>query len=324
MTTTSISNEQEFHLGLAERLIKNAWETKRLASSYLFWGPSGSGRFVFAKILAKTVNCELGSFPPCSSCLSCRKTENNNHPDVHYIEKENSNFIRIEQIQQMQREVFLHPFEGRYKVFIIQNTEDFTSEAANSLLKILEEPPRDSLFILIASDLRRIFSTIISRCHKIHFYSKPPRYAEDVLIRDYHCDRQLSHYLAFAFEGKLTEALKFKDSDILKERDHIIKNFIVNPNSFFDKFDSKDKDSLDWILRVLISCVRDIYLLKAGIGKEELINQDIREQMAALSEKYSFSDLDNILMQLCNYFDSIRQNINPRLLIDNLKLLWIK
>ncbi len=309
---------------VAERLIKNAWENKRLASSYLFFGPAGTGRLFMARSLAKTVNCQARSFPPCLVCPSCRKIENNNHPDVHYLQKENSSFIRIEQIHQMQREINLSPFEGGHKVFVILNAEDLTPEAENCLLKILEEPPADSLIILIASDLAHIFPTIISRCQKIRFNPTDPREAEIILNRDYNLDKPLSHFLAFVFEGRLGEALKFKDRNILNEKNRIIRQFITSPDSLFNKFNLRDKEQLNFILKILISCVRDIYLLKSGADESELINQDIRDQFLALTERFRFTDLDRMLAQLCNNLENVRQNINPRLVIDNLRLLWRK
>lgn len=315
---------QGFTQELAQRLIKNAWENGKLASSYLFFGAAGTGKLFLARSLAKTVNCEKGSFPPCSVCPSCQKIENNNHPDVHYFEKQNSNFIKIEQIHQMQREINLSAFEAKYKVFIILNAEDLTGEAANCLLKILEEPPPDSLIILIASDLGRIFPTIISRCQKIRFNPGDRREAETILNRDYRLDKGLSHYLAFCFEGNWVEALRFKERNILKERNEIIRHFIISPNLLFNKFDFKDKEQLKLILRILISCVRDIYLLKIGADREELINEDIKDQLSALREKFSFADLERMLAQLCLSREFIRQNINPRLLLDNLRLLWKK
>jgi DNA polymerase-3 subunit delta' len=317
-----MSYNQESSQELAERLIKNAWENKRLASAYLFFGPPGTGRFFLARSLAKTVNCQADSFPPCSICSSCIKIESNIHPDVHIVQKENSAFIKIEQIHQMQREINLSPFEGRCKVFIILDAQDLTPEAENCLLKILEEPPADSLIILIASDLARIFPTIISRCQKVRFNPKDPRETEIILNRDYHLDKALSHFLAFCFEGRLGEALRFKDRNILSEKNQIISHFITSPNLLFNKFDSRDKEKLDWILKILISCVRDIYLLKIGADRVELINQDIAEQLSALTKKFSFTDLDQILVQLCDSKEFIQQNINPRLLIDNLRLLW--
>jgi DNA polymerase-3 subunit delta' len=318
------STSMYWSVGPAERLIKNAWENKKLASSYLFFGPEGTGRFSLAFSLAKTVNCLDGSFPPCSICSSCMKIEKNNHPDVHLIQKDNSSFIKIEQIHQMQREISMSAFEGKYKVFVILNAEDLTAEAANSLLKVLEEPPRNSLIILIVSDITRIFPTIVSRCQKIRFYPIDPHQAEIILNRDYHLNKSLSHFLAFIFEGRIGEALKFKDRNILNEKNQIIRQFIISPNSLFNKFEYRDRDELNWILKILISCARDIYLLKIGRETSGLINQDLKDQLWALTGKFSFAELEQMLYQLSDNIENIRQNINPRLLVDNLRLLWRK
>ncbi|MBU0549083.1 MAG: DNA polymerase III subunit delta' [Candidatus Omnitrophica bacterium] len=320
----SASNNLSRSEELAEELIKNAWENNRLASAYLFFGPAGTGRMTLARSLTKTVNCQEGTFPPCLSCASCRKIDNNNHPDVHYVQKEDSNFIKIEQIQQMQREIYLRPFEGGKKVFIILSAENLTEEASNSLLKILEEPPGNSLIILIASDLRRMLATIISRCQKVRFLPLDRFNAELALKRNYHLDEKLSHYLAFSFEGRLGEALKFKEGDIIKEKNRIIRQFISNPELLSENNDLKDKEKLALTLKILIGCIRDIYLLKSGSDKQGLINEDIGNEISLLAKRFSFKELELMLEKLCDWFQNISQNINPRLLADNIGLLWKK
>jgi len=308
----------------ATNLIKNAWDNNKLASSYLFWGPEGTGRLSLAKELAQAMNCQEHSFPPCLVCSSCKRIEKNIHPDVRCIQKENSSYIKIEQIHQLRKEIYLHPFEASYKVFIILNAEDLTPEASNSLLKVLEEPPKDSLVILIASDLRRIFGTIISRCQKVRFRPLMREDLEKILVRDYSLDKGLSHFLGFIFEGRLGKALEAKQQDLLSRKNEIVNNFITNPATLLDRYDTRDKESLDWILRIIISCVRDVYLLKAGISKSQLVNEDIAGLLSVVAKKYSYLELNRILRQLSEYLENLRQNINPRLLVDNLGVLWKK
>ena len=77
---------------LAETLIKNAWESRKLSTTYLFFGPAGTGRLFLARSLAKTVNCQAQTFPPCMVCSACTRIENNNNPDVHYLKKEMGSF----------------------------------------------------------------------------------------------------------------------------------------------------------------------------------------------------------------------------------------
>ncbi len=319
-----MSYSQEFNQDIPQRLIKSAWESNRLSSAYLFFGPEETGKLSLARSLAKTVNCQARSFPPCLTCSSCIKIEKNIHPDVHYIEKENSNFIKIEQIHQMQREINLLPFEGERKVFIILNAEDLTPEATNSLLKTLEEPPGDSLIILLATDLKRIFPTVISRCQKVRFGYRAWTQAEVILQRDYRLDEVLSHFLAFAFEGRLDAALRFKDRDILREKNRIIRQFVIRPHLPSDRFDVKDKERLSLVLRILLGCLRDIYFLKMRLREGKLINEDIREELSSLTDRFDFDELEHIMAEIANSLEGVRQNINPRLLMDNLRLLWRK
>ena len=314
-------NNQSLSYKLAERMISNAWQKQKLASCYLFFGPEGTGRMHFARSLAMAVNCQNQTFPPCGQCSSCRKIDSNNHPDVHYIRKLEFSFIKIEQIHQMHRDICLRPFEGKCKAFIITNTEDLTAEASNSLLKIIEEPPGDSLIILIASDPSRVFPTITSRCQKIRFFALDRVQAKNILQQEYNLDERLSHYLAFAFEGHLGEALKFRDSNIMEEKNSILNHFIGSPGSLSDDCDFKDKEKMKWVLKVLSSCVRDIYLLKVGVQKQELVNQDISRDLLPLAQNLSFGQLYDVLQKICDYSDNLRQNINPRLLVDNLEML---
>lgn len=323
-----MSYNQIFGQEQATKILKNAWENKRMAFAYLFLGRPGTGRLFMARALAKATNCQAQTFPPCLTCLSCIKIEKKNHPDVHYIQKEDSQFIKIEQIHQMQRQIILRPYEGKCSVFIIIDAEDLTEEAANSLLKILEEPPRNSLIILIASELFRIFPTIASRCQKIRFFPLAKTKAADILSEDYRLDNYTSHFLAFTFEGRLGEALKFSNrpGDVLKQKNEIIKHFILRSEVPWAgaKFDLRDSANLNWAMLVLAGFLRDIYLLKLGVYKEELINLDLVDEIFHISRQYTFTDLNQLLSQLCNMAQNLQQNINPNLVLDNLRMLWKK
>lgn len=320
----NISYNQSFSQEAPERLIKRIWESARLASSYLFFGPAGTGRLFLARRLAQAVNCSAQSFPPCGECIACRKIENNSHPDVHYTNKTDSRFIRIEQIHQLQREISLLPLEGKGKVFIISEAEDLTEEASNCLLKIIEEPPEGSLLILIASDLRRIIPTIASRCAKIKFNALDRHKAEALLQSDFRLNQSLSHWLAFALEGRLGQALSFNQGDVLGQKNKIIRCLINGAQRMPDQYAEMDRDELSWALKVLIGCIRDIYLLKSAVNPQELINLDLKDELALLARRFSFNELERMLKQLSDWLNNVRQNVNPKLLVDNLPLLWKK
>ena len=138
-------------------------ESGRMAHAWLLAGPPHVGKMTLALDLARMVNCtaEEAGNRPCSECRQCQRISNSLHADVRIISQGGSSggvtrrtAISVEQIREAQREAVLKPYEGRYRVFIIEDAENFTQEAANALLKMLEEPPEDVIFVLLASEVR--------------------------------------------------------------------------------------------------------------------------------------------------------------------------
>ena len=138
-------------------------ESGRVAHAWLLAGPPNVGKMTLALDIARLVNC-IADDPggrPCSDCRQCRRITDSLHADVRVVSQGGSNggtarrtAISVEQIRELQREAVLKPYEGRYRVFIIEDAENFTQEAANALLKMLEEPPDAVMFVLLASEVR--------------------------------------------------------------------------------------------------------------------------------------------------------------------------
>ena len=195
------------------------------SGGYIFSGPEGIGKKTVAKIIAQKLNCTAQSEKPCGSCSSCLKIEKLQHPDLHIIESDASQ-IKIEDIRNLQREASFRPYEGLMKVFIIDDAHRLNPESANSLLKILEEPPSKSLIILITHKPQNIFKTILSRCKVIRFSPLAITRLEDVLIKDYLIERAAAHFLSFYAEGRLGLALRLKDTKIFEEKNKIFDSFM--------------------------------------------------------------------------------------------------
>lgn len=135
----------------------------RMAHAWLLAGPPHVGKMTLALDIARLVNCQAHhpEHKPCGQCRQCHRVTNSLHADVRVISQRRADgsaprrtAISVEQIREMQREAVLKPYEGRYRVFIIEDAENFTQEAANALLKMLEEPPEDVMFVLLASEVR--------------------------------------------------------------------------------------------------------------------------------------------------------------------------
>jgi DNA polymerase III subunit delta' len=163
--------------------LQKALAAGKLNHALLFSGPAGSGKATLALLLAQAVNCTSGEDRvPCGTCLSCRKTASGNHPDVRFIAREGAH-IKIEQARTLRQEAALPPYEGQKKVYIVDGAEDMTVPAANSLLKILEDPPPYLLFLLLSSRPRLLLPTLVSRCQVLPFRPVPEEEIASFLLR---------------------------------------------------------------------------------------------------------------------------------------------
>ena len=299
----------------------NSLKNERLANAYLFIGPEGIGKSAVAKELAKILNCQNKEFDSCLVCSSCRKIENYNHPDIHWIKKDDSGFIKIEDIRELENDIYLKPYEARKKVYIIEKAESMTEEANNALLKTLEEPPLDSLIILITSQPKRVFSTIASRCQKIYFSSFSNEALEEILSKEHGLNKTKSHFLARFSSGRLGKALKFKDIDILTMKNTIIDNFVYRQdfNRFYTNFKFDSKADVEEVLELSINWFRDILLVKIGFDDIKLINADRIKDLNSLKMKYSFGELFEIMELIMKINRLLRFNINLKIALAELK-----
>lgn len=161
-----------------KEILTKIMELNKVTHSYLFVGPSGVGKTLFAKEFAKSILC-LKETNSCHTCKSCLEFETNNHPDFIMVEPED-NVIKIEQIRTMQEKVLEKPILSQKKIYLIKDADKMTKEAQNCLLKTLEEPPSYVTILLIGADENQFLTTIKSRCTKIAF-----RPIEDNILRQY-------------------------------------------------------------------------------------------------------------------------------------------
>jgi len=288
-------------------IINSFIESGRLSGAYIFSGPEGIGKKMVAKMIAQELN---------------GATDGREHPDLHIIENGDSQ-IKIEDIRAMQHLASLRPYEGGMNIFIIDNAHRLNPEAANSLLKLLEEPPGDSLFILITHKPQSIFKTVLSRCKTIKFAPLARADLEMLLIKEHSLDRQSAHFLAYYAEGRLGLALKLKDAGIAGEKNRILDSFLLPDKAFDRDKTSQNKEELRVFLNILASWFRDIYLFKAGLDQKEAIHADREDDLLKLSHKFSFKQLDDIIICISESFMYLDNNINSKLLLHNLGAqLW--
>ena len=165
------------------RMLKNALRRRRLAHAYIFSGTDSDGKRKMAIELAKALNCSTYSDDACDNCTNCMRIANGNHPDVHWIAPDGTS-VKIKQIRTLQKNIAYHSVEAMTKVFVIEAVETMTIQAANSLLKILEEPEGTALIILLTDNVQAIIPTIKSRCQLIPFQHPDPEIVCEQLIEE--------------------------------------------------------------------------------------------------------------------------------------------
>jgi len=152
------------------KTLTNAISSGIISHAYLFSGPRGSGKTTIARLLAKALNCENrkeGTAEPCNKCSSCLEIAENRAIDL--IEIDAASHRGIDEIRELKDGIQFAPTKSKYKVFIIDESHQLTKEAANALLKTLEEPPSHAVFILATTEVYKMIPTIISRCQRFDF-----------------------------------------------------------------------------------------------------------------------------------------------------------
>lgn len=246
----------------------------RLAHAYLLAGPQGCGKTQTALGVAQLVNCEGSTVKPCGQCASCRKIASNNHPDVHVIGGDDRESIKIEDVRFLLSRCQLMAYEGKTKVFIIRHIELMTLDAANALLKTLEEPGANTLMILTTSVLEANLDTIRSRCHIVKFFPK-----EEAVP----CNRKV-----------LEEML------LNRHNDSFLKELLNNPQETAGA------------LRLLLSFFRDVLLLKGGVPKTKLAHQDCLKELEKFAAR-RFEDVSFIVRQIVQTKELADENLNVKM-----------
>jgi DNA polymerase-3 subunit delta' len=196
------------------RLLRNMLRRGRIPNGMLFWGPGGVGKRLTAVEFAKAVNCRGGGDDACDRCLSCRKVDSGNHPDVKIVAPvKKARIINMEAIDAVNEMATLRPFEADWRIFIFLDADRMGVPAQNHFLKTLEEPPGRSMFILVTEYPRMLLPTIRSRCQVVRFRPLSPATVVDLLQEQRDLPSDLAEAIAVLSQGQMSRALDLIDSE---------------------------------------------------------------------------------------------------------------
>src|SRR5436190_8968357 len=321
-------------------------ESGRLPGALLFVGEEGIGKKLFALEVARAVNCRTPEgVEGCGFCGPCKRIVHFNYPtssntddwipiiwtdhrDVGMVVAPRR-VLRVEQMRQIEGEANFRPFEGKARVFIVDEAERFNDASANALLKVLEEPPSTAHLILITSRPAMLLPTILSRCQMIRFSPLSPAEIEDHLTSNKLVEpasarvrgRTAGGSIARALSGDIQtfnaqrkamlavlEALSLADgrAQLLKSAEQL------NEAQYKDEFEER--------LDVLETLIRDAWMLSLGVESTELVNEDLLTDLQGISKRIDPSKAAAWILEIEDVREQLIVNINKKVATDSLFL----
>ena len=312
-------------------LLQQSLRNGQLSHAYLFVGPAHVGKFTLALNLAQAVNCAHQE-PPCQECPSCRRIAASKHPDFRVIDllPEKAKSISIDQIRNMQTETHLPPYEGKYKVFVIDGAHLLSHEAANSILKILEEPPPNILIILLTTSESALLPTIASRCQRVELRPLSLGLVRDILAKDHQITQGKADLLARLSGGCLGWAiLAIQNGSLLSDRDERLADIarvcgaasrdrLAYAADLAGMF-GKGRDKVADILSAWQQWWRDLLLIKCD-NTRWIINIDQEPVLSKQAETLTAEGISAFMREIRATTVKLEQNANPRLALEVLML----
>lgn len=310
-------------------LLEYGLKTNGTAHAYLLTGPRHIGKGTLALDLACALNCE-GPEAPCGQCSSCKRIVEGKHADVTITGLDSRTEIGIDDIRGLQRLASLPPYEGKCKAFIIDGAEYLSTEAANALLKILEEPPQRVVWLLLAADEDRLLPTVVSRCQRLELTPIPPDKVQEVLVSAYGVDPDKAKPLSHLCHGCLGWALAaLSDDDILEQRSQDVTRLSSLPASdLSERFAcahelatqfSHNRRAAAETMQVWLDWWRDLMLIKGGCS-EAIVNTEHHKALEEQARSLDLLDIKGFLSRLCLLQRDVSKNANPRLALECLML----
>lgn len=327
--------------------LKRMMVSDRLPGALLFTGEEGIGKKRFALEIARALNCRTPKDnEACGVCSSCVRIAKLNypqrddsddwsqiiwtdHPDVGLVVAP-KRVLRVEQMRQIEKEANFRPFEGKARVFLVDEADKLNDASANALLKVLEEPPRTSYLILITARPAMLLPTILSRCQMIRFSPLTPDEIETHLVKKDLADKKTARVRARAAGGSIGRALSGDLVTFTSQRKAMLKvlNALVISEDRAQLLRSAEqlneaqyKEEFEERLEVLETLIRDAWMLSLGVGPSQLVNEDLLAELREVSQKMDPSRAGDWILQIEDLREQLIVNVNRKITTDSLFLV---
>ncbi len=299
----------------------------RVPHAYLFCGPEGVGKKRTAFALAQALECTVLGEDACGSCPSCRKVAHVQHPDVHFFQpiartKGATAKIYIDQIRDLQGAISLKAMEGRKKIMIIDDADRMVDQAANALLKTLEEPPGDALLILIAAFPDLLPATILSRSRKVRFQPLSDTAVTQILMREKGMEEAEARGLARYSQGSLSPVMEVDLDELHSRRERFLGQIgcwkegdLGAVFAFTEPFAKNAGDAIDFVT-YLLEWTRDLIAVKLRGPEGALIYRDRISDLEANCRGVTLEGLLEQFEGLRTTLQKLERNVNPRLALE--------
>ena len=315
---------------LMKEQLQHAVETGQLSHAYLVTGEKGMGKKTFARALSLMLFCERRGqqSEACMECPSCKKVLSGNHPDVIYVTHEKPDSISVEEIRsQLIDTVGIRPYEGKRKLYIVDEAEKLTVQAQNALLKTLEEPPEYITILLLVSDTRPLLPTVLSRTVKVAIKPRTDSQIREYLTAHYDVPKeQMDVCVAFAM-GNLGRAIDLLTNEEFAEWYHYVMRLCRN----IRKMDSAEISAeaakirekcpdLQEMLSLLQLWYRDLMMYKVTKDMNGLVFGAERKALMELASVSSYEGIESIMEDIETCSVRLKANVNPELALELLFL----
>lgn len=308
-------------------MIRRAVRADRLHHANLFHGPAGVGKRATARALAAWMNCTgrpVDADDACGACRSCRLMGSENHPDIVEV-KPDGQFIKIDQIRAMQQLTRFRPHEAKRRVILIDQADALREEAANAMLKTLEEPTGETVFFLVTAQPHLLLSTIRSRCQPVQFSALTAADVTELLVSK-GVDAVSAARVSRLSEGSLSRAMEVLESPVYALRDELFENLWRLMSGQIDRAIrwaeelARAKSELPAWLGLLRTIFRDVALQAGGASAKRQLHWDATEGVVRLSERSGLGHALYVLHRIEESERLLLGNVNPRMVMECLLL----